>query len=472
MTATDLVDRLANHRTVGAAPREELEWLAAHGARPATGSGRRALGEGPARRGPVRHSLGPHRALHRSRLRSAEARGVAGWRRDGHASVLPSRHGAGPVGRPGALRGPRRAPGADARSRAGVRRADDDLRPPDARSGAGIHVERAARREDDLARAAVGGPRPRAEQSRVGDRTERGAPREPARGRRAGGARSRRGGPDGRPVRRDRRRAQRVRGRARAGSAVADRARRTRGSHHRLARGPWPGHGGRRGARRNRREDRDARSSSPGAVNGPALNDALRWAAAGCSVRRLASEIQDAATRIAGLVLAVKGFTHMDQSIAAGPVDLAQGLGNTVAVLKSKARGKSVAVSVRVEPDLPRVRGFAGELNQIWGNLIDNALDAVPGVGPRRGRGRARSPGGSSSGSPTTGPEFPPRSATGSSIRSSRPSRRGWERGSASTSSAGSSSTTRDRSPSSRSRAARSFRSRCRSPKPRAEGRA
>ena len=118
-----------------------------------------------------------------------------------------------------------------------------------------------------------------------------------------------------------------------------------------------------------------------GAVDGPALNAALRWAAAGCSVRRLASEIQDAATRIAGLVLAVKGFTHMDQSTAAGPVDLAQGLGNTVAVLKSKARGKSVAVSVRVEPGLPRIRGFAGELNQIWGNLIDNALDAVPESG-------------------------------------------------------------------------------------------
>jgi len=118
-----------------------------------------------------------------------------------------------------------------------------------------------------------------------------------------------------------------------------------------------------------------------GAVDGPALNAALRWAAAGCSVRRLASEIQDAATRIAGLVLAVKGFTHMDQSTAAGPVDLARSLGNTVAVLKSKARGKSVAVSVQVEPGLPRVRGFTGELNQIWGNLIDNALDAVPESG-------------------------------------------------------------------------------------------
>ena len=113
------------------------------------------------------------------------------------------------------------------------------------------------------------------------------------------------------------------------------------------------------------------------AVEGPALNAALRWAAAGCSVRRLTSEIQDAATRIAGLVLAVKGFTHMDQATIAEPVDLAQSLSNTVAVLKAKARSKAVAVSVQLEPDLPRVRGFVGELNQIWGNLIDNALDAV-----------------------------------------------------------------------------------------------
>ena len=112
-------------------------------------------------------------------------------------------------------------------------------------------------------------------------------------------------------------------------------------------------------------------------VEGPALNAALRWAAAGCSVRRLASEMQDSATRIAGLVLAIKGFTHMDQGTAAEPVDLAQSLGNTVAVLKAKARAKSVAVSVTVDPGLPQVRGFVGELNQVWGNLIDNALDAV-----------------------------------------------------------------------------------------------
>lgn len=112
-------------------------------------------------------------------------------------------------------------------------------------------------------------------------------------------------------------------------------------------------------------------------VSGPPLDAALGSIAAECSVRGIASEIQEAAARISALVAAVKGFTHMDQATVAEPVNLAAGLGNTIAVLRSKARMKSVAVTVDVEPDLPPVRGFTGELNQIWANLIDNALDAV-----------------------------------------------------------------------------------------------
>ena len=85
--------------------------------------------------------------------------------------------------------------------------------------------------------------------------------------------------------------------------------------------------------------------------------------------------------RISGLVQAIKGFTHMDQATVAEPVDLTLNLNNTVTVLKSRARAKSIAVAVNVEPDLPRVRGFVGELNQGWANLIDNALDAVADAG-------------------------------------------------------------------------------------------
>jgi signal transduction histidine kinase len=118
-----------------------------------------------------------------------------------------------------------------------------------------------------------------------------------------------------------------------------------------------------------------------GAVSGPPLTAVLRWVAAVCSLRGLASEIQVAARRISGLVTAIKGFTHMDQAAVADVVDLKSSLGNTVAVLSSKARAKSVAVAINVAPDLPRVRGFVGELNQIWANLIDNALDAVADAG-------------------------------------------------------------------------------------------
>jgi signal transduction histidine kinase len=117
------------------------------------------------------------------------------------------------------------------------------------------------------------------------------------------------------------------------------------------------------------------------AVNGPALDQVLRWSAAGCSVRSLAAEIQDAAMRISGLVTAIKGFTRMDQAMVAEAVDVGPNLGNTVAVLRAKARNKSASVTVEVEDALPSVIGFAGELNQVWGNLIDNALDAIPDGG-------------------------------------------------------------------------------------------
>jgi signal transduction histidine kinase len=118
-----------------------------------------------------------------------------------------------------------------------------------------------------------------------------------------------------------------------------------------------------------------------GTVDQRVLDAVLRWTAASCSVRSLAKEIQHAGIRISRLVKAIKGFTHMDQAMVAEPVDLMPGLSDTVAVLMSKAREKSAAVGVELEPGLPRVRGFAAELNQIWANLIDNALDAVTDFG-------------------------------------------------------------------------------------------
>jgi signal transduction histidine kinase len=121
----------------------------------------------------------------------------------------------------------------------------------------------------------------------------------------------------------------------------------------------------------------DMLNTLAGAIHRDALNTALRWLAADCATRRMTSEIQQAAARIGELVNAVKGFTQMDRASVPEPVDLARGLANTLAVLGSKAKSKSVGVNLNLEKDLPAVHGFGGELNQIWSNLIDNALDAV-----------------------------------------------------------------------------------------------
>jgi signal transduction histidine kinase len=116
-------------------------------------------------------------------------------------------------------------------------------------------------------------------------------------------------------------------------------------------------------------------------VERPALDAMVRWTASGCAVRNLASKIQDCSMHISSLVTAVKGFTHMDQANVSEPVNLGPGMGNAVAVLNSKACEKLVVVRLELEPGLPKARGFAGELTQIWGILLDNALDAVASGG-------------------------------------------------------------------------------------------
>jgi signal transduction histidine kinase len=112
-------------------------------------------------------------------------------------------------------------------------------------------------------------------------------------------------------------------------------------------------------------------------VNGQALNAALQWIAAGCSTRRLASEIHEAASRISDLVGAIKGFTEMDRATVPEPINLEKGLASTLVVLRAKAKSKAVQLTFKIESNLPPVLGFGGELNQVWANLIDNAIDAV-----------------------------------------------------------------------------------------------
>jgi signal transduction histidine kinase len=112
-------------------------------------------------------------------------------------------------------------------------------------------------------------------------------------------------------------------------------------------------------------------------LQGPVLEAALRWVAHGCAARTLAREIEAAGARIYELVAAVKGFTQVDRETAPRPTDVAQGIGDTLTMLKAKVKTKSAAVTVSLAPGLPPVFAYGGELNQVWVNLIDNALDAV-----------------------------------------------------------------------------------------------
>jgi signal transduction histidine kinase len=125
----------------------------------------------------------------------------------------------------------------------------------------------------------------------------------------------------------------------------------------------------------------DALDQLADALSGEALNVAIRSIAAGFRTRSLVWDIERAASRIYDLVSAVKRFTYMDRGTVSVPTRLAQNLSDTVSVLSSKAKTKSVAIALDIPDNLPLVNVYVAELNQVWANLLENALDAVPPSG-------------------------------------------------------------------------------------------
>jgi signal transduction histidine kinase len=106
--------------------------------------------------------------------------------------------------------------------------------------------------------------------------------------------------------------------------------------------------------------------------------DVLAWLHNSLYVAGLLNEIEHSTQRISDLVAAVKSYTYMDQA-PVQEVDIHKGLESTLAVLNHKL--KKVTVVREYDPDLPLIQARGGELNQVWTNLIDNALDAMSGEG-------------------------------------------------------------------------------------------
>ncbi len=108
-----------------------------------------------------------------------------------------------------------------------------------------------------------------------------------------------------------------------------------------------------------------------------ALGDVLAWLAAGLDADRLLIEIEHASERISELVSSVKSYSHMDRAVERESTDVHAGLDNTLTMLGHKVRKKSARLERHYDPALPHIAAFGGDLNQVWTNLLDNALDAV-----------------------------------------------------------------------------------------------
>ncbi len=108
-------------------------------------------------------------------------------------------------------------------------------------------------------------------------------------------------------------------------------------------------------------------------------NVVLGWLGSQLAARQLVAEIEQSGRSISDIVRAVKSYSYLDQATVQ-PVDVVRSLEDTLMILKHKLKG-SIEVIRNFAPDLPRVEAYAGELNQVWTNLVDNAVDAMEGGG-------------------------------------------------------------------------------------------
>jgi len=105
----------------------------------------------------------------------------------------------------------------------------------------------------------------------------------------------------------------------------------------------------------------------------------IDWLSFKFGIYSLVGEISIGTGRIAELVKALKTYTYMDQAPVQA-VDVREGLDNTLIILHNKLK-QGVSVVREYAEDLPVIQAYAGELNQVWTNIIDNAIDAMDGEG-------------------------------------------------------------------------------------------
>jgi signal transduction histidine kinase len=116
------------------------------------------------------------------------------------------------------------------------------------------------------------------------------------------------------------------------------------------------------------------------AIAGPGTDAVLRWVAAGLTAQSLASELQESTRRMSSLVGAVKSYAYMDRGDLV-EIDLHEGLETTITILGHKLKQTTIEVVRDYDRTLPHLTVRGSELNQVWTNLLDNAIDALGGSG-------------------------------------------------------------------------------------------
>ena len=110
-----------------------------------------------------------------------------------------------------------------------------------------------------------------------------------------------------------------------------------------------------------------------------AFTEALMWLEASLTMNGLVNEVEQSTSRISDLVGAIKNYSYMDRG-EIQEVDLHEGIDNTLKILHHKLK-YGVTVNKEYSSDIPILSVYGGELNQVWTNLIDNAIDAMDGKG-------------------------------------------------------------------------------------------
>jgi signal transduction histidine kinase len=118
------------------------------------------------------------------------------------------------------------------------------------------------------------------------------------------------------------------------------------------------------------------------ALPGGALEPGLVWIASTLSARALLGEVGEANRRISELVASVRSYTQLDRA-SRQRTDVIEGIESTLVMLGHELRD-GVVVQRDYAEDVPEIEAYAGELNQVWTNLVDNAVEAMGGEGTLR----------------------------------------------------------------------------------------